>query len=158
MPACGWVGKLRLACARLLVGSVGDMIDSQTLDFGPHRLTILASTPSYGYAEGTFVPGTPGPAQHRHDWDETFYVVAGTLEVDLDGTTTTLGTGDFVRAPAGAFHTFRVMGGEPARFVSGFHPGRGLMYVLAMADIFGPTGPDPDKLAALHAEFGVETR
>lgn len=131
------------------------MTGAEPIAFGPHTIRVLAARPDYGYAEGRFVPGVPGPAAHRHGWDETFYVVSGELVVTIDDSDRLLGPGDFAVAEGGSRHTFAVHSSSPAVFIAGFHPGRGLDYIIEMATTFTSTGPDPARLAALHEAYGV---
>ncbi|MFF4169637.1 cupin domain-containing protein [Streptomyces sp. NPDC001744] len=60
--------------------------------------------------------------EHYHPYSEEFvYVVSGTLEVDLDGETHTLGTDQGLLIPIDVRHRFRNVGGREARMV--FHLG-----------------------------------
>lgn len=131
---------------------------ADTIAYGPHTMRVLAANPDYGYAEGRFVPGFPGPPLHRHSWDESFYVVSGQLTVVRGDRTQILDPGDFVLSPGGEFHTFSVHGSEAVLFVAGFHPGVGLDYIREMAGVFGPSGPDQAQLADIHARYGVIRR
>lgn len=46
------------------------------------------------------------PPLHRHDFDETFYVLAGQLTFQLGDKRITAGPGDLVFAPRGVAHTY----------------------------------------------------
>jgi mannose-6-phosphate isomerase-like protein (cupin superfamily) len=59
-------------------------------------------------------PGA-GPPLHHHDFDETFYVMAGELTFQLRDEITTAGPGQLVFAPRGVPHTFANLGDSPAR-------------------------------------------
>jgi mannose-6-phosphate isomerase-like protein (cupin superfamily) len=58
-------------------------------------------------------PGT-GPPLHHHDFDETFYVLAGELTFQLRDERIKVGPGQMVFAPRGVPHTFANFGDEPA--------------------------------------------
>jgi quercetin dioxygenase-like cupin family protein len=69
---------------------------------------------------GEIAPGK-GPVLHRHPYEETFVLQAGTATFTVDGEAVEAGTGKIVVVPAGAAHRFLVTGAEPLRFVS-IHP------------------------------------
>jgi quercetin dioxygenase-like cupin family protein len=53
------------------------------------------------------LPENCGPPPHVHDWDEAYFVTAGTIEFTLAGERFTARRGDFVYAPGGVAHGFR---------------------------------------------------
>ena len=82
---------------------------ARSLDVVGEKITVLASkTSTQGYeifrqegAEGT------GPPPHSHDWDESFYVVNGTVEISYADSTVTATPGTLVHLPSGTVHSFR---------------------------------------------------
>ena len=60
-------------------------------------------------------------ALHRHPYEETFIVQAGTATFTVDGETFETAAGHVVMVPAGAAHGFINNGQEPLRQVS-IHP------------------------------------
>lgn len=63
------------------------------------------------------VPPGGGPAPHRHDFEETFSVLEGEIEVTFRGENVKLSTGATANIPANAPHSFRNVGSEPARML-----------------------------------------
>ena len=64
------------------------------------------------------------PIAHFHeDYEETFYLLSGSLEFTLDQETFTASTGDFVRVPAGTRHAFANCSNEKVKMLVGFTPG-----------------------------------
>ena len=60
-----------------------------------------------------FAPGASFPA-HRHPGEEIIYVLAGTLEYQLEGQPpVTLEAGDVLFVPTGVFHSARNLGTTP---------------------------------------------
>ena len=49
-----------------------------------------------------------GPPPHSHDWDESFYVLRGEVEIVCDGNTAVLGAGSLVHVPRGTVHGYGV--------------------------------------------------
>ncbi len=69
------------------------------------------------------VPAGGGPPPHIHTReDETYYVLAGEIEVLLGEETVVAGPNDFVNIPRGTVHCFRNTGTETARMVLTFTP------------------------------------
>jgi mannose-6-phosphate isomerase-like protein (cupin superfamily) len=108
--------------------------DGQTaFEDGPDRGRILVfgrdTGGAYGLMEWTVAPappdnGPPSYGAHLHrDCEETFLVRSGRLEFLLHEEVTTLGPGDFVRAPAGVRHGYANRSGEPVELLVSFHPG-----------------------------------
>jgi quercetin dioxygenase-like cupin family protein len=74
--------------------------------------------------ETTLPPGAPGPPPHRHpETLDSFYVLEGTLTVQLAGRTFEAGPGSYAAAPAGAEHTFSNPTEEPVRMLNLMVPG-----------------------------------
>lgn len=61
------------------------------------------------------IPPGGGPPPHRHDFEEMFHILEGTVEVTLRGDTTAAGAGDTVNVPANAPHSFSNTSSESAR-------------------------------------------
>ena len=76
-----------------------------------------------GVVESVMPSGTAGPPLHRHDFDETFYVLEGELTFHLDGELVTVGAGGLAFAPGGAPHTFANRGATDAHYLIVCTPG-----------------------------------
>jgi quercetin dioxygenase-like cupin family protein len=63
------------------------------------------------------VPPGGGPPPHRHDYEETFSVLEGELEVTFRGSTSVLRTGETANIPANAPHQFRNASTKAARML-----------------------------------------
>jgi quercetin dioxygenase-like cupin family protein len=70
-----------------------------------------------GIIESAMPARTAGPALHKHDFDEAFYVLEGELTFLLDGALTTVGAGELAFAPGGVPHTFANRSDADARYV-----------------------------------------
>jgi mannose-6-phosphate isomerase-like protein (cupin superfamily) len=69
------------------------------------RIAVIETAPGPGVS----------PPLHRHDFDETFYVMAGRLTFRLGDELSTAGPGELVFAPRGVPHTYANLGDVPAR-------------------------------------------
>jgi quercetin dioxygenase-like cupin family protein len=96
-------------------------------NFVTDRVTTKVSAQETGsqYSLMTWVaaPKTGSPPHAHAHCDETFYVVEGQLEFVLGHDRFTIGTGDFVRVPAGTRHAFRNDSDAPAEMLVGLIPG-----------------------------------
>jgi quercetin dioxygenase-like cupin family protein len=70
---------------------------------------------SVSFFIGTFDAGT-GPSLHRHPYDETFIVEAGSATFTIDGETLELGAGQIAVVPANTPHKF--VSGDGFRLIS----------------------------------------
>ena len=59
-------------------------------------------------------------ALHHHEPEETYYIVSGHGEMEIDDRTTAVGPGCAVYIPANARHALRCSGSEPLVFVFSF--------------------------------------
>ena len=89
--------------------------EGRTLSVVGDTLQVLQSGEAFEVFE---VAGTVdnGPPPHAHPWVESYYGLAGEIEISASDTTTILRSGDFISVPAGAVHTFRTLT-QDARFL-----------------------------------------
>ncbi|HET9729717.1 MAG TPA: cupin domain-containing protein [Acidimicrobiia bacterium] len=104
--------------------------------------------------QGTALP------PHRHPWGESYYVIEGTLEVQVGGRHNLATAGDFITIPPRAVHAF-VITSERARFLHvSTGPGATAMfneYAQTIPD--APNPADPEALARVlevGARHGIE--
>lgn len=88
----------------------------------------LASSTATGGAFGLYRwdmgPGPSGPGPHFHRTiTESFFVLAGTVELYDGRRWLDAGPGDFMHVPVGGVHGFRNSSGEPASMLLLFTPG-----------------------------------
>jgi quercetin dioxygenase-like cupin family protein len=60
-----------------------------------------------------FAPGASFP-RHRHPGEEIIYVIAGTIEYEVDGKLVVVKAGDVLFVPDGVVHAARNVGTDPA--------------------------------------------
>lgn len=100
------------------------------------------------------VPPAGGPPPHRHDFDEAFYVLEGTLEI-LCGTETHIATaGTYVFAPRGIPHTFKNVGDTPAAYLGTATPGGHEAFFEDADSLVGPL--EIPTALALCERHGIE--
>ena len=121
------------------------------------RARILADGDStagtLGVVDMLEVPAGDMPPLHiHHAEDECFYVLSGEVTFYLPGTERTVGPGEFVRAPRGVPHTYRV-GEQPCHWLVVSQPAGFERFVAAVAAL---DSPGPETLAAVAAEHRIE--
>ena len=95
------------------------------------------------------VPPGGGPPLHRHDFEEMFHVLEGTVEVTFRGTTSTARAGETVSIPANAPHAFKNVSSRPARLLCTVSPAGEEEFFLKIGDrVPTRTGPVPALDAA----------
>jgi quercetin dioxygenase-like cupin family protein len=87
---------------------------------GLSRLVLVG--PEQGAVHTEMAVGALAPGgwlqRHFHSFEETLYVLAGELLVEIDGHAHRLGPGDYTLMPVGTWHTLGNAGPEQARWLS----------------------------------------
>ncbi len=96
-----------------------------------------------------------GPPPHSHDWDESFYITRGTIDIGYGDQVITATVGTFVHVPAGTVHHFQfgAGGGEMISVTS--HDGHASRLFTRLDEEIPPGPPDIGKLLAVAQECGV---
>lgn len=92
---------------------------------------------------------SPGPRRHFHsNQAELFYILEGTLRLQLAEQVATVGPGTFAFCPIGCVHAFRVVGDGPVRLlIMALPPGPAEGYFLDLAKLTAPGEEDWERLA-----------
>jgi len=77
----------------------------------------------WSISEWTLEPGCPGPGAHSHPEDDLFFVLEGTVSLQLGEAWSQAGPGSFACAPGGTMHNFANQTDRPARFLNISTPG-----------------------------------
>jgi len=121
------------------------------------KITVLASKAATQGYEVFFQQGCEGsgPPPHSHDWDETFFVLSGSVEISYDSTTAAATRGTLVHVPAGTLHSFRfgAGGGEMLSITS--HGGNAASLFRTIDEEIAPGPPDVSKLLDIANRCGV---
>ncbi len=110
-----------------------------------------------GVFELTVPPGTRVPPAHSHSGnEEVVYVLDGVMRYTVDGETRDLQPGQRMYTPRGSVHAFSNPHDSTARALIILTPDIGLQYFRDIAEAAGaPGGPDPAKMAAVMARYGL---
>ncbi|MCF8200080.1 MAG: cupin domain-containing protein [Sulfuritalea sp.] len=121
------------------------------------KVSVLASSSATQGYEITLQEGDEGsgPPPHSHHWDESFYVVGGTVEYAYGDTHLLAGPGTLVHMPADTVHSFR-FGKNGGAMIEISGPGGSASKMFANIDkeiLPGP--PDIPKLIGILQQHGV---
>jgi quercetin dioxygenase-like cupin family protein len=120
-------------------------------------ITVLASnTATHGY-EITLQEGDEGagPPPHRHDWDESFYVLRGAVEIHCAGQTRICEAGSLVHVPRGTAHGYRFCAGGGAMLEVSGHGGFATQMFRNVGKEFPRPPSELPRLVGLLHENGV---
>jgi quercetin dioxygenase-like cupin family protein len=101
-------------------------------------------------------PEGSGPPPHSHDWDESFYVLEGSVEFGYDNENLVAAKGTLVHLPAGSVHWFRfASGGGKMLSISGQNSNASCFFTQLAQEV--PSGkPEIEKLLNVAGRNGVE--
>lgn len=106
-----------------------------------------------------FVPPGGGPPPHRHDFEETFSLLQGELELVFRGTKQKLRAGETVNIPANAPHQFQNASSQPARMLCVCAPaGQDEFFLEVGIPVATRTTPAPKLDDAAQAAFVEKAR
>ncbi|HEY7138534.1 MAG TPA: cupin domain-containing protein [Methylomirabilota bacterium] len=121
------------------------------------KITVLASSAATNGYEIFLQQGVEGsgPPPHSHDWDESFYVVKGRVEIHYGAQSLLAEPGTLVHLPAGTVHSFRfAAGGGEMISIAGANGSASQLFTNIDKEI-APGSPDIPKLIAVARENGV---
>lgn len=121
------------------------------------KITVLASSAATQGYEVFLQQGQEGsgPPPHCHDWDESFYITKGVVEIGYGDQALTASAGTFVHVPAGTIHYFRfgAGGGEMISVTS--QNGNASRLFARIDEAIPPGPPDLQTLLGVAQECGV---
>ena len=100
------------------------------------------------------VPPGGGPGPHRHDFEETFVLLDGEMEVTFRGKKSVLRAGDTVNVPSNAPHQFHNLSSDPVRMICICSPaGNDRFFLEVGVPVATRTTPPPKLDEKQMAEF-----
>ena len=121
------------------------------------QVTVLAANDAtHGY-EITLQDGPEGsgPPPHSHPWDESFYVLEGSVDFTVAGKTVHCERGTLVHIPAGTVHGFHFGAEGGAMFEVTGAGGSATRMFVDIAKRIPPGPPDLRLVTAALSENGV---
>ena len=110
----------------------------------------------FALVETTLEPGFPGPRPHVHrETLDMFFVLEGTLTMQLGEESLELLAGSFVLVPPGTVHTFSNRTDQPVRLLNMDAPAGLESYLREMAAALAEQPIDPAEIAAIAARYDI---
>jgi len=100
-------------------------------------------------------PEGAGPPLHSHPWDESFYVMSGTVIFDVDGDCGVAAAGTLVHVPAGVPHHFQ-FGAGGGEMLSMTSLGEASELFVDLDRGISHDHPDFEKLVDISVRHGLE--
>src|ERR1700676_1200903 len=103
------------------------------------------------------IPRGGGPPPHRHDFEESFIILAGELEATFRGVKSVVRAGETVHIPANAPHQFHNSSEHPVRMLCICSPsGQEEFFLTLGVAVADRATPPPPLDAAAQAAFKVK--
>lgn len=122
-------------------------------------LTMLCEARETGGAWSLFEEDVPlgmGPPPHRHDWDEAYYILEGTVAFMIDGKLVQSSKGDFNYLPRGTVHGFKGASEATARLLIFAAPAHGSEFFQELNDQVRRVPEDVSKIPEIGLRHGIE--
>ena len=121
------------------------------------KATRETTAGAFSLAESTLRPETSGPPLHSHrELLDSFYVLEGTLTVQVGDDELEAPPGTYACVPPGVLHTFANRSEQPVRFLNLNTPGGWEDYIRDLAAVMPADGPpDPRVLGEVLARYDV---
>lgn len=105
------------------------------------------------------IPPGGGPPPHRHDFEETFILLEGEMEVTFRGEKSTVHAGEIMNVPSNAPHQFHNSSKSPARMICICSPAGNDRFFLAVGvPVATRTTPPPELDAKQKAELSERVK
>jgi quercetin dioxygenase-like cupin family protein len=132
--------------------------EGERLAVGPSTLLVHATSADTGgtffLSESTIAPGFPGPPPHTHETlHDMFFVLEGTLTVQLRDEMLEAAPGTFVCVPPGVVHTFSNESDAPVRILNFNTPGGFENYMRELAEALKDGQPTREEIGAIASKY-----
>jgi quercetin dioxygenase-like cupin family protein len=119
------------------------------------EITFLCREPGAWSLTQMSVPRGLGAPPHAHDFNELFYVLAGSVAFTVAGQEVVLGAGELVLIPGGTFHAFKATADTPTQLLNLQAPGDADEFFRACAREITKMPADLARVPDLGARYGI---
>ena len=127
---------------------------------GGEKMTVLLSAQDTGGNFALFIDEVPpgaGPPPHvHHNEDETFYILEGELDIQVNDNKFTAPVGTTVFLPKGIPHTFHNSGSQTVRALVVLSPGGLEGFFAEVEPLVTQAEPDMAAIVKMAAKYGIE--
>ena len=107
-----------------------------------HLVPAASTGGRFAVVELTEQPPYRTPAHQHPEMDESFYVLEGTLALEMDGRSHRLPAGSYVHIPRGTVHAQGSADGQPVRLLTTLSPGAFEQFFLDRVELAKAVGRD----------------
>jgi mannose-6-phosphate isomerase-like protein (cupin superfamily) len=129
--------------------------DGETLRALGSEITFLCQVADTWSLMHLSAPLHIGPPPHAHDFAEAYYILSGSLELNLGGERLVLEAGDFVHVPGGVFHGFKGASETPAQLLIFQSPADAGEFFRAVAKEVTNIPADLPRVPEIGARYGI---
>jgi quercetin dioxygenase-like cupin family protein len=139
-----------------VTGTINDLESSDNLFVLGEALRPLLTNAMGSSVEifDTSGPAAAGPPPHFHPWEEVYVVLAGELEVIIDGESHVLEPGGVAHVPAGVTHGYRNV--TDAHFLTIVTRGNAAKFFSQVSSEIEMSPPDIPGVVRVAAGHGIE--
>jgi len=101
------------------------------------------------------LPPDSGPPPHVHDWDEAYFVIAGSVDFSVGERRFTARAGDFVYTPGGVAHGFRGSSAAAAKVLIFDAPAHAATFLRRVDREVQALPADLPKVLGIGADTGI---
>jgi quercetin dioxygenase-like cupin family protein len=129
--------------------------EAETIKALGSEIMFLSREPGVWSLMQVNVPRGVGAAPHDHDFDESYYVLSGSLWLTVAGKEVVLGAGEFVRIPGETVHGFKGTSDSPTQILILQSPGDAEEFFRACAREIKNISADFARMPELGARYGI---
>jgi len=129
--------------------------EGETIKALGSEITFLFRRPGAWSLTQVSAPRDVGAPPHDHDFDESYYVLSGSLWLTVAGKELELGAGEFIHIPGGTVHGFKGTSDAPTQILILQSPGDAEEFFRACAREIKQIPADLARMPELGARHGI---
>jgi quercetin dioxygenase-like cupin family protein len=129
--------------------------EEETIKALGSEITFLCREPGAWSLTRVSVPRDIGAPPHDHDFDESYYLLSGSLRLTVVGKEVELGAGEFIHIPGGTVHGFTGTSDVPTQMLILQSPGDADEFFRACAREIRKIPEDLARMPELGARYGI---
>jgi len=129
--------------------------EGETIKALGSEVTFLFREPGAWSLTQVSAPRDVGAPPHDHDFDESYYVLSGSLWLTVAGKEVVLGAGEFIHIPGGTVHSFKGKSDAPTQILILQSPGDAEEFFRACAREIKTIPADLALMPQIGARYGV---